>query len=126
MISEATNQDALTGPTRYSVNIPAFEGPLDLLLFLVKKHEVDIYDIPIHEVTCQYLSVLRDMKRLNLEVAGEFFVMAATLMYIKSRMLLPPDETVPIAAWLRPISRLVPGPCHPSTSLVTPLKRPVC
>jgi len=94
MIAEATNQDALTGPTRYSVNIPAFEGPLDLLLFLVKKHEVDIYDIPIHEVTCQYLNVLRDMRRLNLEVAGEFFVMAATLMYIKSRMLLPPDEAL--------------------------------
>ena len=92
MIAESTNQDALTGSTRYSVNLPAFEGPLDLLLFLVKKHEVDIYDIPIHEVTCQYLGILRDMKLLNLEVAGEFFVMAATLMYIKSRVLLPPDE----------------------------------
>ena len=75
-----------------SVRLDVFEGPLDLLLFLIRKSEIDIYDIPIAEVTRQYMGVLRSMKSLSLEVAGEFFVMAATLMYIKSRMLLPSDE----------------------------------
>ena len=75
-----------------SVKLDIFEGPLDLLLFLIRKNEVDIYDIPIAEVTRQYMDVLRSMEKLSLEVAGEFFVMAATLMYIKSRMLLPSDE----------------------------------
>lgn len=84
--------DALIGPERYAIKLPAFEGPLDLLLFLVRKHEVDIYDIPIHSVTKQYLDILKDMQRLNLEVAGEFFVMAATLMQVKSALLLPKDE----------------------------------
>lgn len=92
---EATAQrDALAGPERYAIKLPAFEGPLDLLLFLVRKHEVDVYDIPIFTVTKQYLDILKDMQRLNLEVAGEFFVMAATLMQIKSAMLLPKDEQV--------------------------------
>lgn len=75
-----------------AVKLDVFEGPLDLLLFLIRKNEIDIYDIPIAEVTRQYMSVLRSMEKLSLEVAGEFFVMAATLMYIKSRMLLPSDE----------------------------------
>lgn len=75
-----------------SVRLNVFEGPLDLLLFLIRKNEIDIYDIPIAEVTRQYMGVLRSMKSLSLDVAGEFFVMAATLMYIKSRMLLPTDE----------------------------------
>ena len=75
-----------------AVKLDVFEGPLDLLLFLIRKNEIDIYDIPIAEVTHQYMSVLRSMEKLSLEVAGEFFVMAATLMYIKSRMLLPSDE----------------------------------
>lgn len=73
----------------YRIKLPVFEGPLDLLLFLIRKHELDIYDIPIASVTKQYLEVLYAMKDLQLEVAGEFFVMAATLMEIKSRMLLP-------------------------------------
>lgn len=90
----AQTHDALAGPERYAINLPAFEGPLDLLLFLVRKQEVDIYDIPIHTVTRQYLDILKDMQRMNLEVAGEFFVMAATLMQIKSAMLLPKDEAV--------------------------------
>lgn len=76
-----------------SVKLPVFEGPLDLLLFLIRKNEIDIYDIPIESVTTQYLAVLKSMEKLNLDLAGEFFVMAATLMYIKSRMLLPTDET---------------------------------
>ncbi|MDX2187595.1 MAG: segregation/condensation protein A [Opitutaceae bacterium] len=73
----------------YRIKLPVFEGPLDLLLFLIRKNEVDIYDIPIESVTRQYLIVLRSMQQLDLDVAGEFFVMAATLMEIKSRMLLP-------------------------------------
>lgn len=76
----------------YRIKLPVFEGPLDLLLFLIRKNEIDIYDIPIETVTRQYIEVLRSMQELDLEVAGEFFVMAATLMEIKSRMLLPRGE----------------------------------
>lgn len=74
------------------IRLPVFEGPLDLLLYLIRRNEVDIYDIPIFEVTDQYMTILRKMEQMNLEVAGEFFVMASTLMYIKSRMLLPRNE----------------------------------
>lgn len=73
----------------YRIKLQVFEGPLDLLLFLIRKNELDIYDIPIESVTRQYIDVLRTMQQLDLEVAGEFFVMAATLMEIKSRLLLP-------------------------------------
>ncbi len=73
----------------HRIKLQVFEGPLDLLLFLIRKNEIDIYDIPIESVTKQYVTVLRSMKELDLEVAGEFFVMAASLMEIKSRMLLP-------------------------------------
>ncbi len=76
----------------YRIKLPVFEGPLDLLLFLIRKNELDIYDIPIESVTKQYLEVLYAMKELELEVAGDFFVMAATLMEIKSRMLLPKHQ----------------------------------
>jgi len=79
----------------YSIRLPHFEGPLDLLLHLIRKNEVDIYDIPIAEITRQYLEYLELMKELNLEIAGEFLVMAATLIQIKTRMLLPVDEDVP-------------------------------
>jgi len=75
-----------------SVRLPVFEGPLDLLLFLIRKNEIHIHDIPIVEVTRQYMDILHEMERLDLEVAGDFFVMAATLMYIKSRILLPKDK----------------------------------
>ncbi len=71
------------------IKLPVFEGPLDLLLFLIRKNELDIYDIPIATVTKQYIEVLRSLRQLDLEIAGEFFVMAASLMEIKSRMLLP-------------------------------------
>ena len=74
------------------IKLPVFEGPLDLLLFLIRKNELDICDIPIVSVTKQYIQILRDMRELDLDVAGEFFVMAATLMEIKSRMLLPRGE----------------------------------
>ena len=73
----------------YTVKVDIFEGPLDLLLHLIKQHQLDIYDIPIALVTEQYLEYIRIMKSLDLTIAGEFLVMAATLMYIKSRMLLP-------------------------------------
>jgi segregation and condensation protein A len=73
----------------YPVHLDAFEGPLDLLLHLIKKHEVNIYDIPIVQITRQYLDYIDLMQELNLDVAGEFLVMAATLIHIKSRMLLP-------------------------------------
>jgi segregation and condensation protein A len=73
----------------YRIKLQAFEGPLDLLLFLIRKNEIDIYDIPIESVTRQYLDALRAMQELDLDLAGEFFVMAATLMEIKSRLLLP-------------------------------------
>ncbi len=76
----------------YRIKLPVFEGPLDLLLFLIRKNELDIYDIPIATVTRQYLEVIYAMKDLQIEVAGEFFVMAATLMEIKSRMLLPKHQ----------------------------------
>jgi segregation and condensation protein A len=76
----------------YPVRLEMFEGPLDLLLHLIKKHEINIYDIPIALVTKQYLEYLDLMSELNLDVVGEFLVMAATLIHIKSRMLLPrPD-----------------------------------
>lgn len=77
----------------YHVRIENFEGPLDLLLHLIKKNEINIYDIPIALIAQQYLEYLSVMKELNLAVAGEFLVMAATLLHIKSRMLLPADET---------------------------------
>jgi len=71
------------------VRLETFEGPLDLLLYLIKKNEIDIYDIPISVITRQYLEYLEMMKNLNLDVAGEFLLMAATLLHIKSKMLLP-------------------------------------
>ncbi len=78
----------------YPVRLGTFEGPLDLLLHLIKKNEVNIYDIPITLITAQYLEYLDLMRELNLDVAGEFLLMAATLIHIKSRMLLPrPDPT---------------------------------
>jgi len=75
--------------TAYKVKLDAFEGPLDLLLYLIRKNEIDIYDIPIAEITQQYLDMLNLMRTLNLDIAGEYLVMAATLTHIKSRMLLP-------------------------------------
>jgi segregation and condensation protein A len=71
------------------VHLPKFEGPLDLLLYLIRKEEMDIFDIKIHEITHQYLEYIKLMKELDLEVAGDFISMASTLIHIKSRMLLP-------------------------------------
>ena len=78
----------------YPVRLDIFEGPLDLLIHLIKKNEVNIYDIPIAVITKQYLEYIDLMRELNLDLAGDFLVMAATLIHIKSRMLLPrPDPT---------------------------------
>src|SRR5580693_5121808 len=77
------------------VKLPVFEGPLDLLLYLIKKDELDIYDIPIEQITRRYLEYLQMIKMLDLEVAGEYLVVASTLLYIKSRMLLPNDQRPP-------------------------------
>lgn len=73
----------------YQVNIPLFEGPLDLLLHLVTKNRIDIHDIPIHLITDQYLAYLESARQFNLDLGSSFFAMAATLLLIKSRMLLP-------------------------------------
>ncbi len=84
--------DGLFPDNSPTVRLSHFEGPLDLLLFLIKKNELDIYDIPIAEITRQYTEILRENEKANIEIAGDFFVMAATLMYIKSRALLPTSE----------------------------------
>ena len=74
------------------IKIAVYDGPLDLLIDLIKKNEMNVYDIPVAEITRQYLDYLKIMKQLDLEVAGEFIVMAATLIYIKSKLLLPTDK----------------------------------
>jgi segregation and condensation protein A len=82
-----------SAPDAFSVKLAQFEGPLDLLLHLIKKNELNIHDIPIALVTAQYLETIELMRELNLDLAGEFLVMAATLIHIKSKMLLPRPET---------------------------------
>ena len=77
--------------TPYKINIPMYEGPLDLLLDLIKKQEMNIHDIQISQITSQYLEYLHKLEELNVDVSAEFIYMAATLIYIKSKMLLPPD-----------------------------------
>jgi segregation and condensation protein A len=78
--------------TDYKVKLEVFEGPLDLLLYLIKQDEIDIYDISIERITRQYLEYLQAFKELNIELAGEFIVMASNLIYLKSRSLLPVDQ----------------------------------
>src|SRR3990167_2359486 len=78
---------------KYKIRLDIFEGPLDLLLFLIKKNDIDIKDIPIVEITEQYMKYIDMMKMLDLDLVGDFLVMAATLMHIKSKMLLPPDPS---------------------------------
>jgi segregation and condensation protein A len=77
----------------YRVSIPAFDGPLDLLLHLVQKHELDILTLPISFIAGKYVEYIRKMEQLSIDIASEYLVMAATLVHIKSRMLLPPDPT---------------------------------
>ncbi len=80
--------------TDYKVKFEVFEGPLDLLLYLIKKEEVDIYEVNLTRLATQFIEYIEVMRMLDLEIAGEFLVMAATLMYIKSRELLPKDQQV--------------------------------
>jgi segregation and condensation protein A len=81
--------------TDYKVRLEIFEGPLDLLLYLIKQDEIDIYDISLERITKQYLEYLQAFKELNIDIAGEFIVMAANLIYLKSRSLLPVDQQPP-------------------------------
>ena len=76
----------------YEIKLDIFEGPLDLLLYLIKKNEIDIYNIPIALITDQYLQYMEIMRSLNLDLAGEYLVLASTLIHIKSRLLLPQEE----------------------------------
>lgn len=94
-VTMTTTGSAGSGEERLPIRIqvPAFEGPLDLLLHLIQQNEIEITDIPIAKITRQYIETLELMRELDLEVAGEFLVMAATLMRIKARMLLPPPIT---------------------------------
>jgi segregation and condensation protein A len=85
--------DFESAPDAFAVKLSNFEGPLDLLLYLIKKHELNIHDIPIALITAQYLDAIALMQELDLDVAGEYIVMAATLIHIKSKMLLPRPET---------------------------------
>ena len=89
-LTDAYPDDA--GDDFYRVKLQdVFEGPMDLLVHLIKKAEVDIYDIPISQITSQYLDYLEWMKQMNIDFAGDFVLMASTLTHIKSRMLLPPQ-----------------------------------
>src|SRR5215213_3790934 len=80
----------------YKVKFEVFEGPLDLLLYLIKKQEVDIYEVNLTQLAAQFIEYIEVMRMLDLDVAGEFLVMASTLMYIKSRELLPVDQQVQV------------------------------
>jgi segregation and condensation protein A len=91
VVTEPTEFES--SPDAYKIKLDTFEGPLDLLIHLIKKNEVNVYDIPIALITEQYLSYIALLQELNLDVAGEFLVMAATLIHIKSKMLLPRPET---------------------------------
>jgi segregation and condensation protein A len=88
-----TETDFESSPDAYKVKLDSFEGPLDLLIHLIRKNEVNVYDIPIALITEQYLAYIELMQELNLDVAGEFLVEAATLIHLKSRMLLPRPES---------------------------------
>lgn len=91
----------------YKVKLNIFEGPMDLLLHLIRKHEIDIYDIPIALIAKEYLGYLDLMETLNLDVVGDFLVMAATLTQIKSKMLLPPEENEAEEEGIDPRAELV-------------------
>jgi len=90
-----------------SVHLDTYEGPLDLLLDLIRKQQIDIFDIPIARITQQYLDYLHRLEQLNIDIAGDFILMAATLIQIKSKMLLPPDPTAPAEEQLDPRTDLV-------------------
>src|SRR5258708_32223670 len=88
-----SHPDFESAPDAFPVKLENFEGPLDLLLFLIKKNELDIHDIPIALITAQYLHAIELMQELDLDAAGAFLVMAATLNHVKSPLLVPRPET---------------------------------
>jgi segregation and condensation protein A len=94
-LSQARSPSRAAMENDYKVKLEIFEGPLDLLLYLIKRDEIDIYDISIERITRQYLEYLQAFKELNIDLAGEFVVMAANLIYLKSRNLLPVDQQPP-------------------------------
>lgn len=96
-----------SGGEGYTVRLDAYEGPLDLLLDLIRKQEIDIFDIPIAKITQQYLDYLHRMEELDVDIGADFILMAATLIYIKAKMLLPPDPTAPPEEALDPRTDLV-------------------
>ena len=91
----------------HKVDLDKFQGPLDLLLYFIRRDELDINDIPIAEITAEYLQIIEDMKAMNLSVAGEFILMAATLMRIKSKMLIPRSELDDLGEPIDPRTELV-------------------
>ena len=93
-MSSPGSSGGIRGMTDYKVKFEVFEGPLDLLLYLIKKEEVDIYEVNLTQLATQFIEYIEVMRMLDLEIAGEFLVMASTLMYIKSRELLPIDQQV--------------------------------
>ncbi len=97
----------MSSPSPYRINLPVFEGPLDLLLDLIRRQEMDIHNIPIAKVTEQYLDYLHRLEKLDIDVSGDFIYMAATLIYIKSRMLLPADPLAGPEEQLDPREELV-------------------
>lgn len=107
MTSLGAEERASTSDAPYAVKLPIFEGPLDLLLHLIRLNEVDVADIPISEIAQQYVEYLAFLRELNLDVAGEYLLMAATLAWIKSRMLLPPSEEESEEEGLDPRAELV-------------------
>ncbi|MEC7854927.1 MAG: segregation/condensation protein A, partial [Candidatus Neomarinimicrobiota bacterium] len=91
----------------HKVELDQFQGPLDLLLYFIRRDEIDIYDIPIAKITAEYLQIIEDMKSMNLSIAGEFILMAATLMRIKSKMLLPRPDLDELGEPIDPRTELV-------------------
>lgn len=89
------SEESEFSPNSFAIDLPQYEGPLDLLLDLIRKHKINIYDIPIQQITNQYLGYLKQAKDLNIDLGGEFVFMASTLILIKSKTLLPRDPTVP-------------------------------
>ena len=91
----------------HKVELDQFQGPLDLLLYFIRRDEIDIYDIPIAKITAEYLQIIEDMKSMNLSIAGEFILMSATLMRIKSKMLLPRPDLDELGEPIDPRTELV-------------------
>ena len=93
--AEPAESDDERKPSVFDVELPEYAGPLDLLLDLIRKQKINVYDIPIHKITAQYLEYLKRAEQLNVDLGGEFIFMASTLIHIKSKMLLPKDPTIP-------------------------------